>query len=216
MKDQFSHKRMDRRAAMKWMMAAAATVHFLDKKSFGQTQDSIKLGYGTDPNMLAPEVPWELTMTPEQLRTTSKLADIILPKAGKDSPSASEVGVPDFFDEWISAPYENHQQDRKIILEGLEWIDRESQRRFGTDFHLLARPEFTEICDEIAYIPDTLPEYAQGAQFFSKFRSLTMGGYYTTDIGTKDIGYVGNYAMQTFDGPPPEVLKQLGIDKAPW
>ena len=43
-----------------------------------------------------------------------------------------------------------------------------------------------------------------------------MGGYYTTDIGAKDLGYVGNYAMQTFDGPPPEVLKQLGIDKAPW
>ena len=216
MKDTLNHKRMDRRAAMKWMMTAAATVHFLDKKSFGQTQESINLGYGTDPDMLKGEAAWKRIMTPEQLRTTSKLADIILPRTSKESPSASNVGVPDFIDEWISAPYENHQDDRKIILEGLEWIDSESQRRYGTDFHLTVRPEFTEICDDIAYLPDALPEFTQGARFFSKFRNLTMGGYYTTDIGAKDIGYVGNVALATFDGPPPEVLKQLGIDKAPW
>ncbi|MDG2168893.1 MAG: gluconate 2-dehydrogenase subunit 3 family protein [Opitutales bacterium] len=216
MNEHISHKRMDRRSALKWMFAATATVHFLDTKALGQSQEAIGLGYGTDPDLIKGEVPWERTMTEAQLRTTKKLADIILPKDGAKSPSASEVGVPDFFDEWISAPYENHQKDRTIILDGLAWIDRESQRRFGTDFHLLARPEFTEICDDIAYLPDALPEYEFGAQFFSKFRSLTMGGYYTTDIGAKDLGYDGNYAMQTFDGPPPEVLKQLGIDKAPW
>ena len=216
MKENFSHKRMDRRAALKWMFAATATVHMIDSKALGQDVDPLSLGYGTDPDMLKGDVPWERTMTPEQLRTTSKLADIILPRDGKDSPSASEVGVPDFFDEWVSAPYDNHKEDRKVILDGLAWIDREAQRRFGTDFHLLSKTEYTEICDSIAYLPDALPEYEYGARFFSKFRSLTMGGYYTTDIGLKDLGYVGNYAMLTFDGPPPEVLKQLGIDEVPW
>ena len=43
-----------------------------------------------------------------------------------------------------------------------------------------------------------------------------LGGYYTTDTGTKDVGYVGNVALSTFDGPPTEVLEKLGIDKAPW
>ena len=207
---------MDRRAAIKWMFAATATVNLLDSKSYGQRLESVSKGYGTDPNMMVPEVPWERTMTAEQLRTTSKLADIILPRASKESPSATDVNVPDFFDEWISAPYEDHQADNKIIVEGLVWIERESQRRFGTDFHHLVKPEYTEICDDIAYLPDALPEFTEGAKFFSKFRSLTMGGYYTTDIGTKDIGYVGNVALATFDGPPPEVLKKLGIDKDPW
>jgi hypothetical protein len=27
----------------------------------------------------------------------------------------------------------------------------------------------------------------------------------------KDIGYVGNVAMEKYDGPPPEVLKELGL-----
>ena len=43
-----------------------------------------------------------------------------------------------------------------------------------------------------------------------------MGGYYTTDFGTKEVGYVGNVALATFDGPPKEVLDFLGVDGHPW
>ncbi|MBT5169846.1 MAG: gluconate 2-dehydrogenase subunit 3 family protein, partial [Opitutales bacterium] len=46
--------------------------------------------------------------------------------------------------------------------------------------------------------------------------NLTMGGYYTTDHGTREVGYVGNVALASFDGPPPEVLKHLGLEKHPW
>ena len=215
MKEDITQKRMDRRAAIKWMLAASATVHFLDTKSLGQT-DPLLQGYGTDPNMLIGEVPWARTMTPEQLRTTSALSDIILPRTSAESPSATEVKVPDFIDEWISAPYESQQEDREIIVEGLVWINRESQRRFSRSFHQLEMSQQTAICDDICYPPDALPEYTVGARFFSKFRNLTLGGYYTTDIGMRDAGYVGNVALATFDGPPPEVLKKLGIDKAPW
>ncbi len=72
------------------------------------------------------------------------------------------------------------------------------------------------LCDDICYPPDALPEFAFGARFFSKFRRLTTGGYYTSDLGMRDAGYVGNVALKTYDGPPAEVLKQLGIDKLPW
>ncbi len=207
---------MDRRAAIKWMLAASATVHFLDTKTFGQEADPLLKGYGTDPNLLTGEVPWDRTMTQAQLRTASSLADVILPHVSDESPSASEVNVPDFIDEWISAPYDAQKADRRPILDGLAWIDRESQRRFSKDFHQLSEDQKEQICDDICYQKEALPEYQMGAKFFSKFRNLTLGGYYTTNIGMKDVGYVGNVALRTFDGPPPEVLKQLGIDKAPW
>lgn len=216
MENNISAKRMDRRAAIKWIVAASATVHFLDTKSFGQEADPLLRGYGTDPNLLTGEVPWDRTLTPAQLRTTSSLADVILPRTSDESPSASEVNVPDFIDEWISAPYDDQKADRDPILKGLAWIDRESQRRFSKDFHELGDEEKEKICDDICYRPDALPEYQMGAQFFSKFRNLTLGGYYTSNLGMRDVGYVGNVALRTFDGPPPEVLKQLGIDKAPW
>ena len=212
----FPRQRMDRRAAMKWMLAASVAVHFLDEKSAGSAHQSELEGYGTDPNLLAGEVPWERTMTPQQLRATAKLADIILPRTSPSSPSASDVHVPDFIDEWISAPYPSHRADREKIIEGLVWIDRESQRRFNKDFHRLTEEQSTAICDDICYAPEAPPELVDGARFFSKFRNLTLGGYYTTDIGTKDVGYVGNVALPAFDGPPPEVLEKLGIDKAPW
>tara|TARA_Y100000588_G_scaffold134693_1_gene148143 strand:+ start:504 stop:1160 length:657 start_codon:yes stop_codon:yes gene_type:complete len=218
MSEKFEYKRMDRRSAINWMFAATATVHFLNSKALGLgfNWEDVNKGYGLDPNLMTPEVPWERIMTPKQLRTTAKLADITLPRTSVESPSATEVGVPDFFDEWISAPYHAHQEDNKVITEGLAWIDEESQRRFGKDFHELEEADYTAICNDIAYLPDALPEFEEGAKFFSKFRSLTMGGYYSTNVGTKDIGYVGNAALLTFGGPPREVLKRLGIDKAPW
>ncbi len=211
-----SRQRMDRRAAIKWMLTASVAVQFLDEKSAASTHQPPFKGYGTDPNLLAGEVPWERTMTPQQLRATAKLADIILPRTSQTSPSATEVHVPDFIDEWISAPYPNHRADREMIIEGLSWIDRESQRRFNKDFHQLTDEQATAICDDICYAPEAPAELEEGARFFSRFRNLTLGGYYTTDIGTKDVGYVGNVALPAFHGPPPEVLEKLGIDKAPW
>jgi hypothetical protein len=52
---------------------------------------------------------------------------VIIP-ADDDSPSASAVGVPDFIDEWISSPYPAQAGDRRIVLDGLQWIDDEAQR----------------------------------------------------------------------------------------
>ncbi len=91
-------------------------------------------GYGKDPNLISPpQAPWPLTMSQDQRNLTATLCDILIPREG-DVPSASEVGVPDAIDEWISAPYPSHHSDRKEILSGLAWIDEESQRRFDKKF----------------------------------------------------------------------------------
>lgn len=213
-----SSQRLDRRSAIKWMLAASASVPFLNSKSFGQSGPSIPTprGYGSDPNLITPETaPWERILTPTQFKTTSALADIILPRDG-ESPSASELKVPDFIDEWVSAPFPTQQNDRTTILEGIDWINAESHHRFQKPFYELDERQQTAICDDICYQPKAKPEHEAGARFFNEFRRLTMGGYYTTDYGTREVGYVGNVALATFDGPPPEVLKHLGIDKHPW
>ena len=41
-------------------------------------------------------------------------------------------------------------------------------------------------------------------------RSLTASGFYTTEIGVKDIGYAGN-APNQWTGVPDDVLKQYGM-----
>jgi len=211
-------KRMDRRSAIKWMLTASATVPFLNTGSFGQSGPSIPTpqGYGSDPNLVIPErAPWERILNPEQLKTVTALSDVILPKVG-DSPSASELKVPDFIDEWVSAPYPDQVSDREVILPGLKWINDESQKRFKKPFYDLSEAEQFKICDDICHLPKAKRKFKDAARFFAKYRNLTMGGYYTTNEGTREVGYVGNVALAKFEGPPPEVLKFLGVEKAPW
>ena len=50
----------------------------------------------------------------------------------------------------------------------------------------------------------------QGVAFFTLMRNLTMSGFYTTEIGVKDIGYMGNRPNQ-WNGVPDEVLKQYNM-----
>jgi hypothetical protein len=118
--------------------------------------------------------------------------------------------VVDFIDEWISAPYPNFAADRNIVLDGFAWLDQEAQRRFGKPFAELNHTQLTSICDELA---STNPkaELKSPAAFFTRYRELTVGGFYTTPVGMKDIGYVGNVPLTHFDGPPKEVLKKLGL-----
>lgn len=199
--------RISRREALKWIAASAATVAFFDARTFGATAAK---RYGFDPNLIAPEVTWPRAFTAQQLKTATALSDLIIP-ADEHSPSASEVNVPDFIDEWISAPYPDQESDRKVILEGFEWLDAESRRRFGKEFASLATEQQSAIADDICHLADAKPAYREAAMFFAGFRNLVAGGYYTTPAGRSDIGYVGNMPLPAFEGPPPEVLRHLGL-----
>lgn len=210
---------MDRRTTIKWMFAAAATAPSLqvsfaaDAGSMARDVAAAQKGYGTDPDLVAqwkPGGPWPLTLTETGKLTTKALADLIIP-ADDHSPAASAVGIVEFIDEWISAPYPQQRGDREIVLPGLAWIDGESQKRFGTAFHAASDAQRAAIADDICSAAKAKPELAGAAKFFAKFRDLTAGGFYTTPVGMKDIGYLGNVPLAAFDGPPIEALKKAGL-----
>ena len=206
--------RIDRRTAIKWMLAASATLA-IDPR-FGRAQtaaDPSGKGYGTDPDLLkhyqAGDL-WPLTLTESQRRTAAALADVIIP-ADDRSPAASAVGVVDFIDEWISAPYPDQQEDRPVVLAGLAWIDAEATKRFAKGFVELTDAQKSAICDDICYAAKAKPEFKTPAHFFATFRNLTSGGFYSSPEGRKDLRYIGNVPLAQFDGPPPEVLKKAGL-----
>ncbi|QOV92471.1 gluconate 2-dehydrogenase subunit 3 family protein [Humisphaera borealis] len=170
-------------------------------------------GYGTDPNLVAFHKPgdiWPLTLSPAQKTAATALADVIFPKDNL-GPAASEVNVPAMIDEWVSAPYPIQQADRAIILPGLDWIDIEANKRFKKPFADLADDQKTAICDDICDPIKAKKEFKTAAKFFIKFRGVAAGAYYATPPGWEAIGYVGNVALGSFDGPPEEVLKKLGV-----
>ena len=211
---------MDRRTTIKWMLAAAAAVPALRDTAFAASAEALardvaanQAGYGTDPALLKewkPGGPWPLTLTESARKTAAVLCDLIIP-ADDHSPAASTVGTVDFIDEWISAPYPNQRGDREIILPGLAWIDAEAQKRFGKGFAAASDAERAKIADDICSAQRAASEFKDAAKFFAKFRDLTAGGFYTTPVGMKDIGYTGNVVLTRFDGPPLEALKKAGV-----
>ena len=55
------------------------------------------------------------------------------------------------------------------------------------------------------------PEFRQAAAFFNRFRWLTLCGFYTTEAGRKDVGYIGNVPLAHFPGATDEQLAYLGL-----
>ena len=48
-------------------------------------------------------------------------------------------------------------------------------------------------------------------QWFNLVRNLTMTGYFTSEVGIKELGYKGNMP-NIWDGVPQDVLHQYGLE----
>ncbi|MEA3208102.1 MAG: hypothetical protein QOE70_1159 [Chthoniobacter sp.] len=196
---------LSRREALKRVIGLSIALSALEMPAFAQT--SVR-GIGTDPNLLKKEIPWPLVLTEAEKKIVTALADVIIP-ADEHGPAASAVAVPEFIDEWVSAPYEQQEGDLKVIRKGLAWIDAEAGRRFKKGFAEAALAEQTALLDDI--VKEGTDARKQAFDFFRVFRDRAAGGYYSTREGWQAIGYVGNVPMAEFPGPPPEVLKHLGL-----
>jgi hypothetical protein len=102
------------------------------------------------------------------------------------------VGVPDFVDEWVSAPYEAQQKDGKVIRAGLAWIDGEAKKRFSKGFADCAPADQTALLDDI--VDRKTEAHKKAFDFFKNFRDKVTGGYYSTPEGWKAIGLRRQYA----------------------
>ncbi len=152
--------------------------------------------------------------TEHEMATIIVLEDIILPK-DEVSGSASDAKVHEFL-EFIVKDMPSHQTP---LRGGLRWLDMESLKRFEKAFKDCDAKQQIEIVEDIAYpeVKDVIaktqrkikPGMEQGVAFFSKMRDMVMTGFYTSEIGVKDIGYLGNTPNQ-WNGVPDDVLKQYG------
>lgn len=207
-----------RRDAIKAMAAASGLVALTGKASAQQAPAAAPAeaphvgprGTPTDPDLLHPRAPWPRKLSARELATLSVLCDVIIPADAK-SPSASAVGVPAYINEYVSAPYDGQMRDLVRVRGGLAWLNSESEERFGKTFAQISGEQRTAICDDICYLPKAKPEHQAAARFFDLVRDLCSTGFYTTDAGMKDLQYMGNVALPKFDGPPPAVLKHLGL-----
>lgn len=150
----------------------------------------------------------EVFLNEHELETIAVLCDIILP-ATATAVSATGAGVPEFI-EFIVKDMPSHQLPMRG---GLMWLDTESNSRFNKLFKACTDQEQIEIIEDIAYPdPDNKkPLMAYGIRFFNHMRNLTLTGYYTSEEGIKDLGYVGNIP-NVWDGVPADVLAEHDVD----
>jgi gluconate 2-dehydrogenase gamma chain len=147
----------------------------------------------------------ETFFTPAEMATITVLADIIIPKDAV-SGSASDAKVPDFI-EFIVKDMPAHQTPMRG---GLRWLDVESLKRFEKSFVDITPEQRLQIVDDIAYPKKAKASMKQGVSFFNLMRNLTATGFYTSEMGVKDVGYKGNIPNQ-WNGVPDDVLKQYGL-----
>jgi hypothetical protein len=191
--------RIDRRTAIRWVAAAAALggAPAYGAVALGTPE---AMGYGVDPKLIDAVAPWPRICTPAQLRAIVLLCDHILP-ASDDAPAATAVGLHEFIDEWVSAPYPQQVADRALIFRGLTKMD-DRARAAGARSFAGARPAVqASVLEALSTGADT--------KFFSRTRALMIGGYYTTEAGFKDIGYIGNQALDSYPEPSKAVRDVL-------
>jgi hypothetical protein len=146
-----------------------------------------------------------------EMATITILCDIIIPK-DEVSGSASEAGVPAFID-FIVLDMPTHQTP---LRGGLRWLDLQCLNRFDKSFKDCSQEQRMSIVDEIAWPKrESAKLHPQGVAFFSLLRDLTATGFYTSEIGVKDLGYMGNVPNK-WNGVPDEELKRLKLSYSEW
>ncbi|MEX0720101.1 MAG: gluconate 2-dehydrogenase subunit 3 family protein [Balneolaceae bacterium] len=143
--------------------------------------------------------------TDAERKTVESLSDLIIP-ADDISGSATDAGVPDFID-FMMKDVPGMQLP---VRGGLMWLDNQSRQNFGKIFTECSPAEQKELLDKFVYPDKADPNMGYGVRFFNRMRNLTVTGFYTSEMGFKDLGYMGN-TPNVWDGVPEDVLKKHGF-----
>jgi gluconate 2-dehydrogenase subunit 3-like protein len=135
-----------------------------------------------------------------EYKTLQTLCQTIIP-ADADSGGAIEAGAPEFIDLLTS----ENMEYQVTLGGGLMWLDSTCSDRYGKVYLDCAPQQQKEILDQIAYRNSAATDdrLSQGVEFFSFLRNMTADGFFTSEIGIKYVGYVGNTFLKEFPGCPP-------------
>ena len=133
-------------------------------------------------------------------KTLQALCQTIIPPDGETG-GAIEAGAPEFIDLITS-----ENKDYQLALGGgLMWLDDTCADRYGKPYLDCTAEQQKEILDLIAYRKNAKldPSLGPGIEFFALLRKFTADGFFTSEIGIKYLGYMGNKFLKEFPGCPP-------------
>jgi glucoside 3-dehydrogenase (cytochrome c) hitch-hiker subunit len=125
--------------------------------------------------------PWmPKVLSADQNAAVVALAEIIIPQT--DTPGATAAKVNEFIDLTL---HDAEPADRQKFLDGLSWLDTHVRERHGAVFAGLDADTQIAILTALA-AADPPAEFKPGADLFKAIKSLTVTGYYTSEVAMKE------------------------------
>jgi hypothetical protein len=129
-----------------------------------------------------------------QLQTVGTLVELIIPTT--ETPGAKAALVDRFVDGVLTTA---SPAVRDRFLNGLDWLDHRSTALFNVPFDRASPEQQTDLLTRLSGEPST--EDAAGVQFFAAIRSMTITGYYTSELGLRqELGDDGVLVSPSFPG----------------
>jgi hypothetical protein len=165
---------LNRRDLLKITPALAATL---------PAQQAPHAGHAQTVDSIAPA--WKpLLFDPHQNRTVQALAELIIPAT--DTPGAREARVHEYIDLIL---HDGPADRRNLFLQGLGWLDGYALRLHAQPFADCTPARQTAILQTLDTAAD--PKLQPGTDFFRAIKRLTAEGYYTTEIGVRELNKGG-------------------------
>jgi len=192
---------LNRRQALRTLgtaaLGAAASARWVESLSaFGRQQAHAGMAQAA-----AAVTDWKPTvLTTRQNDTVTVLTELIVPET--DTPGAKATLVNRFVDGVLAdAP----AADRETFVRGLTWMDERSRALFQKDFVDAGTANQTALLTRLSAENNPEKEASIGLEFFQAIKSLTINGYYTTEVGLRrelgDSGQLFQAVSQGCDHP---------------
>jgi hypothetical protein len=135
-------------------------------------------------------------LTPAQNDAVVVIAELIIPQT--DTAGATKAQVNRFID---AALADASDENRKKFTDGLAWMDTVSQRDSGGPF-VKASPAYqTALLTAMSSNKRPNANELAGVEFFKAIKSLTITGYYTSEVGMREeMNDDGNMFFLEFKG----------------
>jgi hypothetical protein len=207
---------MDRRESLKSMILGSMAVGLTLESCVTETPPEIienklwKYTYGRTPKETAfdEELLLDKFFEDPELQTIKTLANLILPP--NEQGTIEEAGVVEFIEFMVKDVPEFQIK----IRGGLMWLNNNCYTKYSTSFVNCTEDQQKSILDSIAFPDMETDEQIQEIQFFSLMRNLVLTGYFTSEVGIKELDYKGNMP-NVWDGVPQDILDDHGMSYDP-
>jgi len=119
--------------------------------------------------------------TADEFEMVERLADIIIPSDA--TPGAREAGVAEFIDFMVR----NDLEVQYPFRTGLTWLNAHAERNAGARFVALGAEQQASLLEPLGFKDKARPGEEDGRKFFGLMREYTVTGFYTSEIGFKEL-----------------------------